>query len=400
MLPTRHLSSLKIFPKINQPIVNQQEAQRVLKALKASFRRHLDDEHGSLHDDSPACAAPPPPSHSSPKPAAARHRPRDGHQRPTDRHLRAILSNPLFSYDAAAAQRAADHPSGTRDPLDTFDEAVARGLMNPAIAAGCLMTKRNQIIRSGALSVQDEMAASGAAVRVVSWLRASGLERDLSFASHRRLTRYLVMFMVAEGLDEIVWGWIERLMQAGEPEAAADSSHMLGRLVAAKAPGDATLDASYTALLAGQERCQKLPEFRRTFLWPWFDLSWRSTVDAWYRSSPSAALHESFVELGERLRVKRGQGMQIAHLDLHHPTRPSPDAALQALQRDSLWRRAESTEDIQRFSTKIMSMGLDAVKHLTRAGEAQEAQRIMDLLNEKSRLHLGSNYDGLWLSAG
>ncbi len=381
MLPTQFLGSLKgFFPRVHQPLpLNQRERQRFLKALTSSFRKHLDKEHGWLHDD----IAPSNPNLPARESLPHARPSKDTHRRPTDRHLRAILSNPLFSYDTALAQQTGS-PAAPRDPLDIFDEAVARGLMTPARAAGCLMAKRREIVRSPTLSVQEAMGACGAGLKVVQWLQSSGLERDLSFVADRGLTRLLLLFIVAEGLEDIAWEWIERLVQAEGPAAA---SPMLDRLVAAKAAGASNLDEGYSTLVTAVDKLKAYPTLEPILL-PWRHLAWLSTVEAWRRASPSVALYEGFLELGERLRVP-AKGLERAHLDLHHPTQPSSAQAIQVLHRDTLWRNAEAatSKAVKRFALKIMSMGLDTAQHLTQTGKSEEAQEILDLLNLKFSQH-------------
>ncbi len=407
MLPTQPL--WKFLPRIHQPLpLNQRESQRFLQALTSSFRKHLDREHGWLQDDAAARAPGAPPPRLAPPPSS-----RDAHRRPTDRHLRAILSNPLFSYDTALAQEAGRPRGGgggggavaaagdgaARDPLDVFDEAVARGLMTPARAAGCLMAKHRDIVRSPSPSVHAAMGASGAGRQVVRWLRASGLERDLSFVANRSLSRLLLLFMVAEGLEDIAWGWIERLMQTAAAGGPAAGSALLDRLVAVKTegPGSSSLDDGYVALLTAVDRLRldAHPPLEESILPPWRHLAWLSTVEAWKRPSPSVALYEAFVVLGDRLHVP-AKGLERAHLDLHHPTRPSSAQAVQLLHRDALWHKAEtaktaSTTGLQRLSLKIISLGLDTAQHLTKSGDPDEAQRILHLLKSRFDRHFSGH---------
>ncbi|TPX12458.1 uncharacterized protein E0L32_006870 [Thyridium curvatum] len=391
MLSTRSLGSFKgILPSIHHPLpLNQREAQQLLNSLTASFRKHLDKEHGWLTDD-PAQPVPSRP----PTGLIVSTSSKDAHRRPTDRHLRAILSNPLFSYDRTVQQGFALGQLGSaeRDPMDIFVEAVSKGLMDPRRAAGCLQAKRREILQSPCLSVKDAMATPGAGLKVVQWLRSSGMERDLSFVSHTGLTSLLLKFMVAEGLEDIAWGWLDRLMR-GEGPADVGKNHqpaasfVLDQLVTAKTLDATNLNEAYALILQGQEMFRSNPKFELSFVGPWRHLSWISTVEAWKRANPSVKLYESFVAISDRMR--KNLRIDKAHLNLHHPTKPNPALAIQLLENQSIWQNlfklptSEAGEPSKRASglaTRIMSIGLDTVQYLTQSGQTEEAQHVLDLL--------------------
>jgi hypothetical protein len=286
--------------------------------------------------------------------------------------------------------------------MDVFDEAVAKGLMTSKRAIGCLVAVRREIAQSSAASVKDGMRAAGAGLRVLQWLRASGKERDLSFMAHPDLVNLLLPFMVAEGLDELAWAWLSRLMAGEGPTTVKNmpaSAFLLDSLVSARSIGVGNLDEAYASILRGEEMLQPdSPEFVSTLLVAWRRLAWQSTVEAWKRSSPSEKLFESYVAIGDHLQ--KPMRIERAHLDLHHPTKPSHTLAVQYLLNESFWQRllpkaeSESTEagtgrtkphQSTGFVVRLMSLGLDTVQHLTQRGQSEEAQWILDLL----RIHLG-----------
>ncbi|KAG8168796.1 hypothetical protein KVR01_001545 [Diaporthe batatas] len=249
MFGTKTLSSLKdFFPQIHQPLpLTRRESQLLLKTLTTSFRNNLDREHGYWNDNASVTSLKAAKNASAPasvKPNAHH----EHHHRPIDRHVRAILSNPLFSYDRAAHNTRPAAPE--RDPMDVFDEAVAKGLMNPQRAAGVLKAKRHSITQSSTISVNETVAGSGTALRVIQWLRSHGHERDLSFVSCTPLIPYLTQFMVEEGLEEIAWVWLERLMNGEGPDTPLKSPSpaacILDSLVRAKALFGKSLDGGLT----------------------------------------------------------------------------------------------------------------------------------------------------------
>lgn len=377
-----------IFANIHHPLpLDQRESQRLLKALTVSFRSHLDREHGFLsHEHSPVKLR----TLMSPQPSASTH---DAHQRPTDRHVRAILSNPLFRYEPSRPLPSS--LSDEHDPMDVFDRAVAKGLMNPRRATGVLIAKRKAVANSSSVAVNDGIAASGTAHRVVSWLRSSGLERDLNSVKYQPLLQQLIPFMVEEGLDEVVWMWLETLIRnMPAHNAVSHVSPILSALIRAKVSPGTPLDAGYSTILAADSMFSKYLGFRRASLEPWKTLSLLSTVFAWQRKTPSEALFDSFVAMSDPLRgLDTSIQVDRAHLDLHHPTRPDASAALECLRspmldrlRDGLKGLWDTAQDIGCAKTQAKSvvlMASDAAQYLTRIGEEDQAAWVSDLLLDK-----------------
>lgn len=394
-----------IFPRVHHPPpLDKRESQRLLKALTTSFRNNLDREHGYLsHDPSTTSSynfkTSSATSSATSTASTASH---DSHRRPTDRHVRAILSNPLFSYEPSKS--VTSRPITERDPMDVFDQAVAKGLMDLKRAAGVLIAKRQAIAQSSTISVPESMASSGTAHRVVSWLRSSGLERNLSFAKHQPLLNNLIPFMVEEGLDEVVWVWLERWM-ATQGHNLAMASHatlaspLLTALVRAKISPGGSLDASYATLIRADDMFSNHQAFSSTALAPWRTLSVMSTIFAWQRSPPSEVLFDSFAAMSDRLRGVSSVKIDRAHLDLYHPTHPDATAALNCLRSPMLDRlRGRLTkvgqakqgivasgglQDPKNIAKSFVLMATDAAQHLTRTGNAAQAEWVGNLLLEK-----------------
>ncbi|ERS97023.1 hypothetical protein HMPREF1624_06350 [Sporothrix schenckii ATCC 58251] len=468
MLPSRPYSSLKgMLPKIHHPLpLNEKSRKKLLDTLTTSFRKHLDREHGLGDDhaesavaaakktvtqpstkaaDAPTAATPIGTPSSSPR------------HRPTDRHLRAILSNPLFTYDqlasrpnlppsvtraapgaaantpntpnapgiltaAAPLSSALAHPSTTnaetaqRDPMDIFDWAVARGLMTTKRAAGCLLAKRREAVQSSHALAKTFMADTGAGLRVLQWLRASGLERDLSFVADTQFTSVLVQFLAAEpAMEAVVWQWIARLQQNQDGPAQVEvrarnapayrvgsAAFVLDALVKAKAGGADTLDDAYrtmsqaaadlpaAATASSASTASTAAAVQNTIVWPWFELSWMSTLKAWNLADPSPALYDGFARIMDS-DPRPSVLIERAHLDLRHPTKPSPAPAQALLDNDTLLtsvlrHRMPAEPPMGRrpaHAARIVSMGLDTVRHLAFVGQSDEAQRILHRLQRK-----------------
>jgi hypothetical protein len=389
MNTTKTLGSLKrVFPSWHQPMpLTTTESKKLLDALKTSFRSTLDKEHGWEADE----AGP----HSKRRSAnqdgvGHEHHP----QRPTDRHLDSILSNPLFKQ---ANRNTPITAPAKRDPMHVFDEAVSKGMMTRQAATGCLMAKRRDILQSDSLSVQASMADSHAGRRVVQWLRTSGEERRGAFLADNRLMKELVGFMVAEGLEEVIWSWAHSLAKADGNLATEDPQglllgKLLSRLVDAKSRlmDDESLDAVYADILRADQTWRSSPNLPRILQQPWRQLSWCSTVEAWNRPRPSDSLFEEYVHISEHLTTP--VQLDLAHLDLHHPTKPSHERAMEFFHKKN-WNLPQTSDATgKRFTNRVASMGMDTVKHLTQIGQVDQASWVTEVL--RTRLPQQSSWYG------
>ncbi|KAI0172230.1 hypothetical protein GGR52DRAFT_459788 [Hypoxylon sp. FL1284] len=382
---TTALNSLKnFFPKIHQPLpLTESESRQLLGSITSSFRKNLDKEHPWGPGDEPTSHGPAPRGRSplqtsSSSSSASASPPSDASRRDpaTDRHMRAILSNPLFARQDAQAKQAAAAP----DPLRIFDLAVSRGMMTPQRAAGFLTKVRKELRpwESSDDAVRRGMAASGAGRRVLRWLRASGHEADLRFLLSGDLASRLVPFLHAEGLDDVAWAWAVRLASPDDAPRVADWQRLaLTNLLHAfrthssmsYAGAKLSLDGSYQALLRANElllpRQSKIARCGLENVW--VTLSWLSTVRAWTRPKPSTPLFDSFVDLGRPF----GTPLEMAHLELRHPSSPSHSAAVRYIHAN-----AERDPEPPAQRRRIICLALDAVDRLKQVGDADEASWI------------------------
>ncbi|KAI0445945.1 hypothetical protein F4803DRAFT_95905 [Xylaria telfairii] len=396
---TPPLGSLKkgFLPQIHHPLpLNSRESRQLLDSITSSFRKNLDREHPWEAGETSTSALAGPILDPAEQPQTSNHR-------PTDRHLRAILSNPLFAHPRNAN---ADTPLHTTDGSTTslrhfniFDSAVARGLMTPRHAAGFLAKIQSQLRAESPDNLRQRMGASGAGLRVLRWLRASGQESDLGFLSDPALLRVLVSFLYAEGLQEVPWTWLAQL--AGRPtelelEATPDTANAetLSRLMFAivressesGSQSPISLDGSFAALVKANDMLpRENPAVTTAVKINWAKLSWASTVNSAERPRPSVTPFENFVELGRPLNLP----LDIAHLDLHHPTTPTHSTAIQYLR-----PRLGIIEDLSSMKPqaqqRLLCLILDAAERLKRTGQAAEApwlERLKSTICE--RLNLG-----------
>ncbi|KAI1133801.1 hypothetical protein F5Y10DRAFT_228581 [Nemania abortiva] len=393
---TPPLSSLRkgFLPQIHHPLpLNRRESQHLLESITSSFRKNLDQEHPWGTDETPSNT---PPNSKLTDPAEPPLTVTANH-RPTDRHLRAILSNPLFAHprtiDGDTSIRTASHK-----PFDVFDSAVSKGLMTPRRAAGFLATVRSQLLAESPDNLRQRMGVSGGGLRVLRWLRASGLENDLSFLSDPALVKQIIPFLYAEGLQEVAWTWLAQLAARAtelefENTPGKASAQTLFRLMSAiidesSKPGSQSpisLDESFTALAKANGMLPHDNQAANAAVKSvWAKLSWASTVDALERPKPSVSLFEEFVDIGRPLNLP----LDLAHLDLHHPTTPTPSTAIEYLR----VRRqiVESVSNMRpRAQQRVLCLVLDAAERLKRTGQMAEApwvERIKNAICERLNL--------------
>lgn len=394
------LSLRNLFARYHEPAgLTAQQTQKLLDGLKSSFRLRLDQEYGPTAVTKHTKSRPRSKSVSSSA---------NGHDvvrhSAASRHLRTILANPLFSYDtnrqpSASSTVLAPQALPTRDPMDDFDHAVAKGLMTINAATGCMMTKQRQIdsreIETGPAS------KSATALRVVRWLRSTGAENDMVFLEHQPFIKALAPFLVAENMEEIAWQWISRTMQQqpASNEAFSDTmrlrraSFLLAQLVHIKSqPQHGDLDGAITTILRAEQVLARDPLLAKLLVLPWRSVSWLSTVESYSHLAPSAPLFDAHLDTAER-RLQRRLPVETAHLHLYHPTHPDPAPALRFFHDKKQLRalvRGLTREKLGQYKEKSLSvvpwvayLGYDTVNHLTTSGLGHEAQSLTQILQEE-----------------
>ncbi|KAK4213289.1 hypothetical protein QBC37DRAFT_423274 [Rhypophila decipiens] len=396
MQTTKTLGSLKhLF--VQQPLpLTKRDSQKLLKTLTTSFRAHLDREHGLAHDLSQPVATAPTISRSelastadsSSQLSASRQILTHPH-RPVDRHLQAVLNNPLFSHNGTSKLAS---PHGLGAELDThpkavFEAAVARGIMTIPRALGFLLKSKQVITQSGVASVSKAMAEYGAGLLVLNWLRSSGLERQLAFLENQRFTPLLLEFMVAEGLDDLAWVWLERMCTQGGGQA---SSHNPGRflraLVDANYINTVELETAYRLMLRGDALFKKSDRIPFDLRPAWLSLAWETTGHSWRHTPPEASVYDAFLDLPKL--YNSNLVMHKAHLELYHPTKPSHDRAVEYIMSRKTDSDAftDTSPRSARFRDKCTALALDTCQRLLSLDEVKLAQ---DVLKKVQDLGLG-----------
>lgn len=386
------------FPQIHQQLpLGKRESQQLLNSITASFRKNLDEEHPWQTNHDSAVDGRNKNSKLALKDALASNEARPN-RRPTDQHLASILSNPLFTAPKSHPKRRLSNESLPR-PNDVFDSAVSKGLMTIQRATGYLAAVEQRVRHSEDPDVFKAMAKYGSGRRVVQWLRASGLENNLEFASEKMFVRKLCGFMFAEGLDQIVWTWLSLLNSrlgalSGDAKTRGKLEIILGAMLSSKAFGplategnpqgvDKSLDDAYSILIRARHTLTlEDAVVKRSLRREWGMLGWESTVNAPMRPKPSVTLFESFVNIGRAWPAI--VHLDLAHLDLHHPTSPDHTAAVDYFrhQGHEFDTHGKQREDLSEGTlTRIVSLGVDTIGRLEEIGRNEEANWVNEFMS-------------------
>lgn len=398
---TPPVNSLKkgFLPQIHYALpLNPRESRQLLDSITKSFRKHLDKAHPlQPQDASPSVARANRLQTAVLTPKEAVHE-----QRPTDLHLNTILSNPLFArpkpihdrpFQASTATERAnaeDVKAFVDKSMYIFESAVAKGLMTPERAAGFLASIAQKINAQPALAPEKRclLGDTGAGLKVVQWLRASGQDHSLEFLNKTVLINRLAPFLFAERLEEVMWNWLARLgariaaSPADEPRRVALSNLMDQiSLVRDKDGLTVPLDEKLNSFLRMNETLPlENPAIERSIQTNWARLSWASTVDAWKWPKPSAPLFERFTDVGRPWN----KPLDIAHLELHHPTSPDHSSAVRYLHDDTrmqaIAERVKASAS-DRLPRRILSLGNDTIDRLKFLGQTDEASWVSEFLS-------------------
>ncbi len=316
--------------------------------------------------------------------------------------MHSLLMNPLFNI---SPEISGGRLAVTRDPMNIFDQAVAKGMMTASYAKACLSARKVQIVRSSVLSIRDGMRESGAGLKVLRWLISSGTANNVEFLKDMPFAKILMEFMVAEGLQEAAWKWVKKafenlpkLSSLEREEFVQIQKDVVGPLVllirAEASDHTSSLDTAYIALsrAAGYLKGVSTAEMMTALGPPGLFLIRESIMSNSARPSPSEASFESFLSLIPV--VTKRPDRYFAHLSLLHPTKPSPDLALEYIQgldakasREGIsWTKSFAVTESEKHNIQL---GLDTANFLLENHRYTEADQVMDFLRSNYPAQLG-----------
>lgn len=388
------MPTLKKF-KIHPPLpLNPRQSKQLLNLLTTSFRQQLDTAHGFRTDAETSTT-----SNKQNHNAKERRRSNsDSIIRPTDLHISSLLANPLFSGASDDSQ-----PLWKKDPKAIFHLAVAKGMMDLKLAKLCLIREKNRIIQSSVLSVQQGMKESGAGLKVLRWLVASGMTNDNTFLKDQEFAEILMEFIVAEELQEISWKWIKRaiddlpryttLAGSEKQEARKDLVRPLMSLIKAEAYASNNLDPAYLCLsrAAGYLKGMSSSQMMVVLGPPGNFLSHLTNIAPLPdHQPPSESAFDSFLSLVPT--ISQNTEYHFAQLNLRHPSHPSADSALSYLRKmntTSIQQNPEQKVPRVPMTRHLIELGLNTAKFLLEKERFDDAEWVMSYLQRHFPQQLG-----------
>lgn len=308
-----------------------------------------------------------------------------------------MLANPLFS-GAPDAGRL----SWTNHPMSVFHMAEAKGMMDLKLARHCLAQEKNRIIQSSVLSLQQGMKESGAGLKVLKWLVATGLTGENTFLKNQQFAEIVMEFIVAEELQEMAWTWIKRAFEdlpryatlefSEKQHARKDIVRPLMHLVKAEAHASINLDSAYLVLsrAAGYLKGMTSSQMMVILGPPGNFLSHLTSIAPPDLQPPSESAFDSFLSLIPV--ISRDTEYHFAHLNLRHPSRPSADSALSYLKKMDILQAAQNPDLVpSRTPTQrhIIELGLNTAKFLLEKERFDDADWVMKYLQSHFPEQLG-----------
>ncbi|PVH87298.1 hypothetical protein DL98DRAFT_510160 [Cadophora sp. DSE1049] len=383
--------------KIHHPLpLNPRESKQLLNLLTASFRQQLDTEHPQFRIDGTTNTSR---EHQSTR--RSRRSSFSDEKTPTDRHMHSLLTNPLFNI---FPENRNSNVVFSRDPMDIFSQAVAKGMMTTSYAKACLTAKKVQIVRSSVLNVRDGMKDSGAGLKVLKWLVSSGTTNNTEFLKDVAFVKIMMEYMVAEGLQEAAWKWVKKSLDKlprlpllfGEEFSRAQKEIvgpllLLVRAEAADSGSPTSLDAAYMGMsrAAGYLGGLSTPEVNKILGPPGWFLIRASVMPQSSRPPPSENAFESFLSLIPV--ITKSPARYFAHLSLLHPTSPNPELALdyiRSIVSKSGQKRSRSKPATESDHHNIQ-LGLDTANFLLQHHRYSEADEVMEFLRSHYPKQLG-----------
>jgi hypothetical protein len=181
---------------------------------------------------------------------------------------------------------------------------------------------------------------------------------------------------------------------------------LISHIVGEKGRSSEDLDPAIATVLRADDLFGSRPGFALSVGNAWHRMTRMLTLETWRPRPPSEALFDSFVGMARHIQ-KPKLTVALPHLDLHHPTRPTPTRALRFFEDERIWaplssRLAGSSKPAPeqqqqhqthahrpRLARRVVSMGLDLASHMSNAGKTDDALWVLELL----RSNFGGEFD-------
>lgn len=216
------LKSLASTLHLQLPL-GSKESHRLLTALTSSFRKHLDEVHppaagenGKLRSGIRNEGISKTSSHALHSSATF-----------ADKHLASVLTNPLMTKGTGAAKKADQdfaiaqmelQKNPARDPISLLEEYHERGAATVPIARLCLEVFQQSLSGLSEAAQQKAITECEAGRRALSWLWRSEQYKKPAFVDDRTFIDLLVLALLQEDREKILWEWIQLDQVLGDEE--------------------------------------------------------------------------------------------------------------------------------------------------------------------------------------
>ncbi|EME88670.1 uncharacterized protein MYCFIDRAFT_213372 [Pseudocercospora fijiensis CIRAD86] len=348
----------KIHPNSATPLTAK-ESTRLLNALTGSFRKHLDEFHPAPTEENPQSGengvSKPKTSVSSIHSSAAS----------AQRHMASVLTNPLLVRGAVrldfGSAKVELQKNPAKDPIDLLEEYDEKGAATVQIAQLCLENVKrayDSLDSQRRAALLEEMQPGR---RTLYWLLRSMRHTVTAYVDNLVFLNLLALFLIREGREETLWQWL-KLDLAEEPEQGRTfpseikkmsykyrwKGRLLRNICAVKlgehdkGTDSISTDDLHAALDFYFAAAELKSTAERNSHLRWLPLGGSGSYLAAvlmnrkkqkYRTDCiDVKRYEKFQELIPLFLLGAPEiyiDVDIARCDLAHPTRPSPDRALQ-----------------------------------------------------------------------
>ncbi|KAJ9621204.1 hypothetical protein H2203_007255 [Taxawa tesnikishii (nom. ined.)] len=374
----------KIHPQVG---LTSRESQRLLNALTASFRQHLDSEHPDVLTHSEKSIAT----------AAGGHAVLQSSTSSADRHLASILTNPLLARPPAnKASAIAQLNNGRKHPIKVFEDCVSTGAATTDIAKLCLDSFRKSLTGVSPEEAQKQIQELDGGARVLRWIWANDQEETLRMTGDTVFIDNLTYFLVREKRENVIWELLTAELTGMESanqtlQSIKEAQKWRGVWLRALVKAEWGKSEAMKAFLQAFETVSTAPassSLRHLPLTPaGAYLTQRLAAVKWNEPVPSAvvSLYDRFTQSVSSWDTAPNVSAlyKIAKLQLNHPTNSSARAALSFIRElkqsiDHPFLRPSTPKQ----KSNVLMFFFNTVQLLHKQGQNGDASWVMEFMRE------------------
>jgi hypothetical protein len=232
---------------------------------------------------------------------------------------------------------------------------------------------------------------------------SSSVTNNLSFLKDEAFPHILIEFLVAEGLQSVIWTWIEEFIPSinstvtgpGTISSRQITSDLLYSFINAEASGYVSLDISFASLGRIRDIFGPGSQAQHVLRRAGMHLYRQILLGPTSRPAPSPEMFDNFLSVVPDFT--RHDRYFPARLMLHHPTKSDANLAVDFLKEVKTAMSTSSDPEVIRVGSspfhhtksRIISLGIDTARHLLECEQYSKARWVMDFLQETYENELG-----------